>query len=213
MSSKIIEDLVARCKALGVSGRKLSMKAGLTATYMWQLENGKANPKSATIDALDSALRVLEKEAGIESPPKRKQSLPSVDTSTVWVDELDVSASAGYGALQDYESAVEKWGIPRYLFESTVGSPSQTRVITVQGDSMTPTLSDGDKVLIDTLDRDPSTKPGLYVIYDDGLLVKRVSVANGRWLISSDNKLYQEYSAEKDTVQIMGWVVAAINRF
>ena len=66
-------------------------------------------------------------------------------------------------------------------------------VLEASGDSMVPTIADGDHLLIDTSQNDPR-RDGIYVIrLDDELLVKRVTVDPARRTvtISSDNPCYR----------------------
>ena len=59
--------------------------------------------------------------------------------------------------------------------------PDDLRVVTVDGDSMEPLLSSGDRILVDTSQRIP-VPPGIFVIWDGmGLVAKR-----GEHVLSSD---------------------------
>lgn len=68
-------------------------------------------------------------------------------------------------------------------------SSSALRFIHAYGDSMTPTINDGDILLVDTSVRDASKIDGIYVLRgDDRLYVKRVRSRYGGPLeVSSDN--------------------------
>jgi phage repressor protein C with HTH and peptisase S24 domain len=66
-------------------------------------------------------------------------------------------------------------------------------MVFTKGDSMEPTISDNNTLIVDTSDTEPQDG-GIYAIRNDGhLLVKRTQVAVGQgvWLIS-DNKEYKE---------------------
>ena len=80
------------------------------------------------------------------------------------------------------------------------------------GDSMSPTLDDGDQILVDTRETSPE-REGIYVIRtDDVLNVKRVSAnpATGLLTIKSDNPLYDTWAdVDPKTVQIIGKVLWA----
>ena len=65
--------------------------------------------------------------------------------------EIDVRASAGPGAwIDDFEEAKDTWlfadPLIRHEFRA---EPDDLRMITVDGDSMEPLLSSGDRILID----------------------------------------------------------------
>jgi phage repressor protein C with HTH and peptisase S24 domain len=78
----------------------------------------------------------------------------------------------------------------------------------VTGDSMAPTLLDGDTVLVDTSRRQPNP-PGIFVL-DDGiaLVAKRLEHIAGseppEIRVISDNRRYPEYSRTADEVHIVG---------
>jgi phage repressor protein C with HTH and peptisase S24 domain len=78
----------------------------------------------------------------------------------------------------------------------------------VEGDSMTPTLVDGDIVLVDTARKIP-TPPGIFVLHDGmGLVAKRLEHIPQsdppRVRIISDNSFYQPYECTADEVNIIG---------
>ena len=83
-------------------------------------------------------------------------------------------------------------------------------MIRVAGDSMLPTLADGDNILVDTDDRE-RLRDGIYVLRtDDALLVKRLSVnpATKRLAIRSDNDAYPSWDdCDPATVAVIGRVV------
>ncbi len=64
----------------------------------------------------------------------------------------------------------------------------QAAIIRVRGNSMEPGLFDGDHIVVDTADRTPRGKGGVYVIrIDDVVMVKRVALAGGALVATSDN--------------------------
>ena len=77
-------------------------------------------------------------------------------------------------------------------------SPDFARIITARGDSMEPTIRDGDQILIDTSVSEVRDN-GIYcVVYGNMLLVKRVHPRmNGSLQLISDNDVYppEEVSA------------------
>jgi phage repressor protein C with HTH and peptisase S24 domain len=79
--------------------------------------------------------------------------------------------------------------------------------IEVQGDSMEPTLRDGDEILVDRSQR--RLRSGVHVIrLDDVLLVKRLApAAGGAVEIISDNPAYGRAVRPHDEVELVGRVV------
>lgn len=107
------------------------------------------------------------------------------------VPRLAVAASAGPGALADAEARAGRIafdaGWLRGLARNGTGSLSSIRVT---GDSMEPTLSDGDELLVDTAPDARRIADGIFVMRrDDALIVKRLQrdPGDGRVAILSDN--------------------------
>jgi len=123
----------------------------------------------------------------------------------------DISASAGYGALVDSETIVDRLAFPpHYLQQITSSNARHLAIISVKGDSMTPTLSPEDLVMVDTSKRDLSFD-GIFVVKDDGasLLVKRIARGSRRGYISmvSDNKSYPPAERALADIECVGKVV------
>ncbi|MFV0625071.1 helix-turn-helix transcriptional regulator [Sphingomonas sp. ac-8] len=130
---------------------------------------------------------------------------PTVAAS-VTVPRLDLAASAGPGTLVDEEMAA-----PLRLdaaFARGLGAkPEALSMIAVRGDSMLPTLADGDAILVDTGAR--SGGEGIQVVRHDGvLLVKRLRRRGATVELVSDNPDYPPIAvAVGDRLEIVGRVV------
>jgi hypothetical protein len=131
---------------------------------------------------------------------------------------LDIGASAGPGALALGEERAES----ALAFQSSwirkmaSGSSEALSVIRVEGDSMEPTLSDGDPILVDTADAAERLRDGIYVLrVDDALMVKRLarSPATRKLLIKSDNPNYPSWDGcDPEAINVIGRVIWAGRR-
>jgi phage repressor protein C with HTH and peptisase S24 domain len=135
----------------------------------------------------------------------------------VFIPRLDVGASAGHGSLANGEAAIGHIAFdPKWLRQICPAGPSGLSFIRVQGDSMSPTLSDGDDILVDQSQGAERLRDGVYVLRrDDALMVKRLALspAPGRMTIKSDNPAYPEWpDFELSTLDIIGRVVWARRR-
>lgn len=159
-------------------------------------------------------------EAAAESGPgatPRRRARPSLDGFAA-VGELDVRASAGAGAIFDgLEESRATWLFPdpviRHEFRAR---PEDLRIVTIDGDSMEPLLSSGDRILVDTSRRVP-VPPGIFVIWDGmGIVAKRVEhVPNSEpatIVIKSVNPDYQTYERGAEEVNIIGRVIWSARR-
>jgi len=128
------------------------------------------------------------------------------------IAELDVRAAAGDGLVGDGVKIVEEWALPSGMVRQYSTAPAtDLRIITVMGDSMEPTLQPGQRVLVDTGDRNPSP-PGVFVVWDGlGLVVKRCQVVPHseppRVRITSDNAKYDTYERTLSEAYIQGRVI------
>ena len=142
----------------------------------------------------------------------------AVASEMLSVPRLDVGASAGHGAATEGETQIGHIAFdPRWLRQICRSGTSDLSFIRVQGDSMTPTLSDGDDILVDQSERTDRLRDGIYVLRrDDALMVKRLGVnpSTRRVTIKSDNPAYPEWpDCELATLDIIGRVVWGGRRF
>lgn len=130
----------------------------------------------------------------------------------VQIPVLDVEASAGHGALAGAESQAGQFGFDeKWLRKLTQAKPASLSIIKVVGDSMEPTLHDGDEVLVDVADDQSKLRDGIYVLRMDGALnVKRVAIEpQGRKIsVVSDNSAYPSWQGlDRRSVNIVGRVL------
>lgn len=141
----------------------------------------------------------------------------SPEANLVRVPRLDVGASAGPGALNDEEAEVGHIAFDRRWLRRVGGSaPNNLRFIRVQGDSMAPTLADGDDILVDEGDAAERLRDGIYVLrVEDSLMVKRVALspASRTLTIKSDNPAYPDWpNCDPAKMAIIGRVIWAGRR-
>ena len=130
----------------------------------------------------------------------------------VAVPRLDIAASAGAGALAGDETAQPHMAFSaHWLRRVAAGDIKQLSLIRVEGDSMLPTLSHGDEILVDRGDGGRRLRDGIYVLRrDDALIVKRLALdpAGGRVSIRSDNDAYPSWpDCPLASIDIVGRVV------
>lgn len=117
---------------------------------------------------------------------------------------LDQPVSAGFG-----ETLLNDEGKDRYICIPDTGGKKDLKALRVKGDSMDPTLKDGDIVVCDTGGWDGD---GVYVIKThEFAFVKRVVLQPEGYKVISDNEKYPPYQvpASEDTV-IIGKVYCAV---
>ncbi len=126
------------------------------------------------------------------------------------VPKLAIGASAGSGALYDEDSLAGKIGFDEKWLRRMGVDPSKLSLIQVQGESMIPTLLDGDDILVDSGAALKPIRDGIYVLrMDDVLMVKRVLRGpSQRISVLSDNPSYPDWiDIDPAQIQIIGRVI------
>ncbi|MBB4640917.1 S24 family peptidase [Rhizorhapis suberifaciens] len=129
----------------------------------------------------------------------------------VLVPQYDLGASAGAGSLDQSERPAGRMAFDEKWIRELGASPTGLSMIRVDGDSMAPTLSHGDDILVDRLDGFPQLRDGIYVLrLDDALMVKRVAIGpvKGRFSVLSDNPHYPDWEdIDPALVNVIGRVL------
>ncbi|MBE0492099.1 MAG: LexA family transcriptional regulator [Sulfurospirillum sp.] len=125
----------------------------------------------------------------------------------------DIYASAGGGAL-NYEDASTQITLDEEFVAHLGGAGVMKNVeaINVIGDSMEPTLTDGDIVFFDRSSTNPC-RTGIYILTTPaGLFIKRLQLqANGKVALVSDNKNYSDEIINANDVRILGKVLGTLS--
>jgi hypothetical protein len=158
--------------------------------------------------------RLLARYFGIDEAMLGGPADAGGEDGLVSVERLDVGASAGAGATAEAERALGRIAFDaQWLRRLGAANADRLSVIRVQGDSMVPTLADGDEILVDRGDAGERLRDGIYVLrIEDALMVKRLALspAGGRASIRSDNEAYPGWPdcrlSEIDVVGRVVWV-------
>lgn len=111
----------------------------------------------------------------------------------VFLPRHQVQASAGTGAIVHSERIVDYLALKEDWVRTVIRrNPNDLRLIEAQGDSMEPTISHGDLLLVD-MSVGTVRDGAIYVLsYDGTLLVKRINRRiTGEIVVKSDNSAYE----------------------
>lgn len=132
-------------------------------------------------------------------------------TDVIMVPRLAVGASAGPGALDAEDAPLGQIGFETRWLRQLSANPKALSVIQVSGDSMSPTLIDGDDILVDRADGAEHIRDGIYVLrVDDSLIVKRLAInpVQLSFSVRSDNPAYPDWNdVNPDNIDIVGRVI------
>jgi hypothetical protein len=136
-------------------------------------------------------------------------------TDKYWIKYFPtIKISAGGGSYNTEES-FEKLDLPDFFIDLVGGKENVKNIeaINVTGDSMEPTLNNGNIIFIDKTKQDVA-KDGIYAfINENGLFVKRIQRRiDGGLDIISDNKEYPLQIVNKNGIDILGKVVSSIGK-
>ena len=193
----------------GASLSGLSELIGRNQTYLQQFIR-KGSPRKLE----ETDRRTLARFFGVaESELGAPEDFPSANAEKrarkEWVDvpRLALGASAGPGALAGEEAAIGAFRFAARWMREQGLDPTMLSAIVVAGDSMEPTLRDGDEILVDRTPR--PWRDGIHVVRaGDALLVKRLDTGRpGTLALVSDNPAYRAIELAPDEVQVIGRVV------
>ena len=197
-------DRLIQQRRLGYSS--ISRMIGRNSSYIQQFIK-RGSPRKLD----DDDRRTLASFFGVDEQVLGGPPAPMRD-GLIEIPVLNVDASAGFGAIAESETAHTRFGFDeRWLARLTRAKSASLSIIHVLGDSMEPTRSDGDEVLVDASDQGSRLRDGIYVLRaDDALVVKRVTLKPGgrKITISSDNSAYPSWDdVDRSEIQVVGRVI------
>ncbi|KHK91640.1 S24 family peptidase [Novosphingobium malaysiense] len=201
--------LLELADARRVSLASLSRMIGKNPSYLQQFVR-KGSPRK--LEEGDRAM--LARFFGVDETELGKlkdNSFIAVDPvgAPGWVDvpRLTLGASAGPGTLDGEEAVFDTIRFSARWLRSMGLRVESLSAIAVTGDSMDPTLRDGDEILVDRTVQ--GLRDGIHVLrLEDNLLVKRVETSRpGLVVLLSDNPVYRPIECRPDEVEVIGRVV------
>ena len=197
----------------GASYSDISRLIGKNAAYIQQFIK-RGTPRRLDEQDRQTIARHLGVPEHLLSGLPSPHALPASSLrspKSVSVPRLALGASAGAGALDVEERPTDAVAIDSRLLRQIGAHPPHVSIIRVDGESMSPTLSHGDDIMVDHSDATTRLRDGIYVLrLDDALLVKRIAMGlrRGSFSILSDNTLYPSWTdVDPETVTIVGRVV------
>lgn len=216
------ERLKARARQLGMHAGKVAELARVNRSFVYDIMRGRSqNPDFDKLDAVAAVLKVERNWLihGMGNVEGEAPLLDNPDNALVAIPHVSVTSSMASANIVDAEPNYRRpYRFQRsWIRHDLKADPAKLRVMQIEGDSMMPTLHDGDVVLVDTGRRSP-TPPGIFVLHD-GLAfgAKRLELIPNsdrpRIRIISDNPRYAPHEGTADEVNIIGrvrWVAREI---
>jgi transcriptional regulator with XRE-family HTH domain len=184
------ERIIERLNALSISQSDLAERLGVSRQNVNAWIKGRSSPRSKEL--LSRLSEVLQCSVGYLLYGEKSDIDPDADTAYISIPVFDVKASCGRG-IENFDSQMVrliKVALPWLRAHIRTGSINHLNVITASGDSMQPTIHDGDLILIDTSEK-PIHSDRVYCLVVDGeLYLKRVQRIPGGLRLLSDNNRY-----------------------
>ena len=198
------------CAERGEDFAGLSRMLGRNAAYIQQYVRRGVPRRLKEEERRKLARYFSVSESLLGGPPDE----PGVVTGLISVTRHPVSVSAGPGAIVSEEQGRPYFGFDeRWLKALTPTPPARLSIVRVEGDSMAPTLSAGDDILVDLGDAADRVRDGIYVLrVDDAVVVKRIAMhpMGGTVTVQSDNPAYPDWpDFSIDKINCIGRVIWA----
>jgi phage repressor protein C with HTH and peptisase S24 domain len=196
------------CAERGEDFAGLSRMLGRNAAYIQQYVR-RGVPKRLGEDERRKLARYFGiSQTMLGGPPEERELAKNL----VSVERHPVAVSAGPGAIPSEELGKPYFGFDeRWLKALTPTAPERLSIVRVEGDSMAPTLSAGDDILVDLGDSIERLRDGIYVLrIDDALVVKRIALnpVGRRVTVQSDNPAYPDWpDCSLDEINCIGRVI------
>lgn len=229
-------ELVDRIKQLArerlMTLRDLSERAQIARQTIYYWGKGR-KPGVESLQKIANALGTTVEElldGTVETRPA-KEIVKGSPVPPGWrpVKRIKLKFSAGGGAedvrdgeeMAEDEEGADVLYLPDSFFYKYRTDEHHCRVACVLGDSMEPTLYDGDEVIFleEKCPEAPEIRDGkLYVLHDgSGFKVKRLSrLMDGTLVVRSDNPIYKDIEIkpeDQDLVRVYGRVLRQIHDF
>lgn len=208
-----INDVINRMKIFYCvdSDSKLAKILGITPANLYDRKARNAIPHEAIINNLRDTDANLEWIFYGLGEMKLTPSLKLTDESENNFGKIairyfpDISASAGFGCLNgDYcQSSVVY--VDKNLFPKV--SSKKIEAIRVHGDSMEPTISNGDMIFVDKLQHEIKNGKIYIIRMNEEIFVKRIFSAPKGIIIKSDNQNYPSFEVQVPDIKIIGQVI------
>ena len=208
----LLEELKARLKETGASHRGLEAQLGLGRNALKGMLDKR--PRTPSVDRAKEIAEALGLEFYI-GPPRKDLPVYTVEldgADYAPIPRVDARLAAGAGAINDQVERAGALAFRRDWLRERDISPSDACLLRVTGDSMAPTLHDGDLVMIDER-RATIRNRHFYAFVDtDGAArVKRLDlIENELILLTSDNPTYPAETRrgpDMNSIRVLGEIV------
>jgi phage repressor protein C with HTH and peptisase S24 domain len=187
---------------------ELARRSGLSRRVIDKYRSGESDPSRERLAALARAgnISVAWLVTG-EGPLRVGQSMSDTtsDDDLVAIPRYDAVLAAGGGSLNERSKVIEHIPFPRNFIVHKLGKRSAEglAILEARGDSMEPTIGDGDLVMVDQTETE--ARDGLIAfVMEDTAYIKRLRFGlSGVEVISDNRDLYPPERLSKEQAERM----------
>lgn len=190
-----------------------------SSSYLSEVESGKTKPSLELLLKISQFTKYSldwlitgEGPMFLEPPESMVREDPAVYEALgefTFVPQVALEGGMGSGAEGIEEEATTQYAFRRTWLQSK-GKLENFVLFAVRGDSMDPTITDGDLVLIDRSKKQVVAGTMYALRTKNAVMVKRLQPTGAtRIKVMSDNKLYDSYEIDLETgdIEIIGQVI------
>jgi len=189
--------------------RKIAKALGITVAQFWMGPEQRIDHTTPP-DSLEPGRIHVHKpgESEFVRIPYAHKPMHPLGGEEVWVPHYKLKFAMGGGTVGVEPEEMELLPFKSEWVRKVLrANPSRLAFVDVIGDSMEPTLYEGDTVLVDREQTD-LRRDGIYVFrVGDDLLIKRTERRMGKIIVISDNRLYESYPLDETDVEVFGRVL------
>jgi transcriptional regulator with XRE-family HTH domain len=214
VSETVGERLREERKRLGYDQRGFAAKAAVSKNTQLAYEQGKPGMdvgyllRIAELGADIGYIVTGGREGDEHTAGGAGAAVDPDDLDLVTVDEIDLDFGLG-GTFSNLPVVARPQLFPRLWIEAiTATSPSLLTFTRGKGDSMQPTINDGDLVLIDRSKVEVREQDAFWALaIGEVVMIKRLRIKGEKVIILSDNERVPPDDAQLDEVHIIGRVI------
>lgn len=208
MNFELFSDRISHLADSHKSLSAFAREVGVSESVVRKWRDGTSEPSRKNLEAIAKASGVniewlvlgTGSITGSEAPHAVHNEEESIHDEYAFIPGYNIQVSAGHGTLAGSEEVSRKLAFRRKWLKFKGLNEKDLVVVFAKGDSMEPTISDNNTIMVDTSDKSPQDGR-MYVIRVDGhLVVKRTSLVPGQGvLLISDNKDYPPHLVKFDS--------------
>jgi phage repressor protein C with HTH and peptisase S24 domain len=222
MNAKLSSKKIVKSE-IGTRGKdtqkEFAKTLGFSSSYISEVESGKTKPSLELLLKISQITKhslhwLLTGEGPLfieatASMVREDSAFYGALGEFTFVPKLLLEDETGIEVKRIEEGARERYAFRRMWLNSK-GNVEDLVLLEVRGDSMDPTITDGDAVLIDCSKKQVLAGSMYALRFKNAVMVRRLQpIGAARIKVMSDNKLYDSYEIDLETghIEIIGQVI------